>query len=103
MDQSSYVIIREGSALSLALNKSADRLAVSGRNLLKVFNVSTNYDDGLKEIHNMNSKNSGKNSSNLSYSSMDVDWNHVESNLLATGATNGEFLGIQTRSSKLNF
>lgn len=71
--------------LSLALNKSADKIAVSGRNLLKVLSINC---DGFNELYNMNLKNSAKNS-NLSYSSMDVDWNHIEGNLLATGATNG--------------
>jgi WD repeat-containing protein 24 len=50
--------------------------------VLKVFSIEN---DGFTEVCNMRG---GKNP-NLSYSSNDVAWSHIDHNLLATAATNG--------------
>uniref|UniRef100_A0A336LK17 GATOR2 complex protein WDR24 n=1 Tax=Culicoides sonorensis TaxID=179676 RepID=A0A336LK17_CULSO len=73
-------ICQEGHANAIALNKN--RIAVAGRSLLKIFSVES---DGFTEVCNMRG---GKNQ-NLSYSSNDVAWSHIDDNLLATAATNG--------------
>lgn len=78
----SFRICAEGHANALALNKEHNQIAVAGRSLLKIFSID---DDGFTEVCNMRS---GKNP-NLSFSSNDVAWSTLESNLLATAATNG--------------
>ncbi|CAD6994446.1 unnamed protein product [Ceratitis capitata] len=75
-------ICQEGHANALALNKECNQIAVAGRSLLKVFAI---YSDGFTEVCNMRG---GKNQ-NLSYSSNDVAWSTLDSNILATAATNG--------------
>ncbi|XP_068157642.1 GATOR2 complex protein WDR24 [Drosophila tropicalis] len=85
MEDPSTVSLRiclEGHANALALNKDNTQIAVAGRSLLKVYSID-NY--GFTESCNMRG---GKNQ-NLSYSSNDVSWSTLDSNLLATAATNG--------------
>ncbi|XP_055857530.1 GATOR complex protein WDR24 isoform X1 [Episyrphus balteatus] len=79
---SSLRICQEGHANALALNKDYTQIAVAGRSLLKVFSIDS---DGFTEVCNMRG---GKNQ-NLSYSSNDVAWSILDSNILATAATNG--------------
>lgn len=50
--------------------------------VLKVYSIE---DDGFQEVCNMRA---GKNH-NLSYSSNDISWSHLEGHILATAATNG--------------
>lgn len=75
-------ICQEGHANALALNRECNQIAVAGRSLLKVYAI---YSDGFTEVCNMRG---GKNQ-NLSYSSNDVAWSSLDSNILATAATNG--------------
>lgn len=96
-------ICQEGHANALALNKDCTQIAVAGRSrkfycfsenmirrnfkivfiiVLKVYSIEN---DGFTEVCNMRS---GK-SQNLSYSSNDVAWSTLDSNILATAATNG--------------
>ncbi|XP_023172030.1 GATOR complex protein WDR24 isoform X1 [Drosophila hydei] len=75
-------ICLEGHANALALNKENNQIAVAGRSLLKVYSIDT---EGFTEVCNMRV---GKNQ-NLSYSSNDVAWSTLDSNILATAATNG--------------
>ncbi|XP_017846940.1 GATOR complex protein WDR24 isoform X2 [Drosophila busckii] len=74
-------ICLEGHANALALNKDHNQIAVAGRSLLKVYAID-NYE--FTEVGNMRGKNQ-----NLSYSSNDVAWSTLDSNILATAATNG--------------
>ncbi|XP_058059631.1 GATOR complex protein WDR24 [Anopheles bellator] len=75
-------ICQDGHANALALNREYTQIAVAGRSLLKVFSIEN---DGFTEVCNMRG---GKNQ-NLSYSSNDVAWSSLDSNILATAATNG--------------
>ncbi|KAL9893205.1 GATOR complex protein WDR24 [Glossina fuscipes] len=75
-------ICQEGHANALALNKDYSQIAVAGRSLLKLYSIEN---DGFTEVCNMRG---GKNQ-NLSYSSNDVAWSALDSNILATAATNG--------------
>ncbi|XP_023292808.2 GATOR complex protein WDR24 [Lucilia cuprina] len=75
-------ICQEGHANALVLNKDCNKIAVAGRSLLKVFAINN---DGFTEVCNMRG---GKNQ-NLSYSSNDVAWSTLDTNILATAATNG--------------
>lgn len=75
-------ICQDGHANALALNKSHNQIAVAGRSLLKLYAIDS---DGFTEVCNMRG---GKNQ-NLSYSSNDVAWSTLDSNILATAATNG--------------
>ncbi|XP_053659175.1 GATOR complex protein WDR24 [Anopheles marshallii] len=75
-------ICQDGHANALALNRECTQIAVAGRSLLKVFSIEN---DGFTEVCNMRG---GKNQ-NLSYSSNDVAWSSLDSNILATAATNG--------------
>ncbi|XP_035919644.1 GATOR complex protein WDR24 [Anopheles stephensi] len=75
-------ICQDGHANALALNRECTQIAVAGRSLLKVFSIEN---DGFTEVCNMRG---GKNQ-NLSYSSNDVAWSALDSNILATAATNG--------------
>ncbi|XP_013119356.2 GATOR complex protein WDR24 [Stomoxys calcitrans] len=77
-------ICQEGHANALALNKDCNQIAVAGRSLLKLFAIDSD-DGGFTEVCNMRG---GKNQ-NLSYSSNDVAWSSLDSNILATAATNG--------------
>ncbi|KXJ67822.1 GATOR2 complex protein WDR24 [Aedes albopictus] len=79
---SSIRICQDGHANALALNRESTQIAVAGRSLLKVFSIEN---DGFTEVCNMRG---GKNQ-NLSYSSNDVAWSSLDSNILATAATNG--------------
>ncbi|XP_052853922.1 GATOR complex protein WDR24 isoform X2 [Drosophila gunungcola] len=71
----------EGHANALVLNKDNNQVALAGRSLLKVYAINSN---GFTESCNMRGKNQ-----NLSYSANDVAWSTLDSNLLATAATNG--------------
>uniref|UniRef100_A0A8D8G678 GATOR2 complex protein WDR24 n=1 Tax=Culex pipiens TaxID=7175 RepID=A0A8D8G678_CULPI len=75
-------ICQDGHANALALNRESTQIAVAGRSLLKVFSIES---DGFTEVCNMRG---GKNQ-NLSTSSNDVAWSALDSNILATAATNG--------------
>ncbi|XP_058130131.1 GATOR complex protein WDR24 [Anopheles ziemanni] len=75
-------ICQDGHANALALNRECTQIAVAGRSLLKVFSIEN---DGFTEVCNMRG---GKNQ-NLSYSSNDVAWSSLDTNILATAATNG--------------
>ncbi|XP_030370588.1 GATOR complex protein WDR24 [Scaptodrosophila lebanonensis] len=78
-------ICLEGHANALALNNTNTQVAVAGRSLLKVFAIDSDGGFGFTEVCNMRG---GKNQ-NLSYSSNDVAWSSLDSNILATAATNG--------------
>ncbi|XP_055380424.1 GATOR complex protein WDR24 [Condylostylus longicornis] len=74
-------IRQEGHANALALNKDCTQIAVAGRYLLKIFSIEP---DGFNEVCNMRgAKNHQIHPSN------DIVWSHVDSNILATAATNG--------------
>lgn len=79
-DSANIRICQEGHANALAMNADSTQIAVAGRSLFKIFSV-----DGFTEVCNMRG---GKNQ-NLSYSSNDVTWSHLDANILATAATNG--------------
>ncbi|XP_023244800.1 GATOR complex protein WDR24-like [Centruroides sculpturatus] len=69
-------------ANALAANKDSAQVAVAGRNVFKVFNIE---DDEFTECLNLRV---GKNL-NLNFSCVDVAWNPIEDNVLATAASNG--------------
>ncbi|XP_064455618.1 GATOR2 complex protein WDR24-like isoform X2 [Ornithodoros turicata] len=74
--------ILEGPANALATNKDASQVAVAGRNVFKVFDITN---DEFVERMNLRV---GKNL-NLNFSCSDVAWNSVDDHILATAATNG--------------
>ncbi|KAG5666801.1 hypothetical protein PVAND_014811 [Polypedilum vanderplanki] len=76
----------DGHANSFALNKDNNCIAVAGRSLLKVFSFEN---DGFTEIHNMRQQPSNNKNHNLSFSSNAIDWSKIDTNILATAATNG--------------
>lgn len=109
MDASGSVSLRiclDGHANSFALNKENNCIAVAGRScrfvlisfgrthftfllsilVLKVFNIDS---DGFSEVHNMRQQQSNNKSLNLTFSSNAIAWSHLDTNLLATSATNG--------------
>ena len=54
--------------------------------MLKVFNIDS---DGFSEVHNMRQHQLNSKNLNLTFSSNAIAWSHIESNILATSATNG--------------
>lgn len=77
-----FIYFQFSDANALDLNKANTQIAIAGRSLLKVYSIES---DGFTEVCNMRG---GKNP-NLSYSSNDVSWSHIDTNILATAATNG--------------
>ncbi|KAL7014207.1 hypothetical protein ACKWTF_015799 [Chironomus riparius] len=77
--QSLRYVSLDGHANSFALNKENNCIAVAGRSLLKVYMINN---DSFSELHNMRHHN-------LSYSSNAIAWSHLNTNILATAATNG--------------
>lgn len=104
---SSTRIVLDADANSLAFNKDHSCIAVAGRSrkflcfdlskrnsrvflsllVLKVFSIDH---DGFAEVHNMRQQQGNSKNLNLSYSSNAIAWSHLETNILATSATNGE-------------
>ncbi|VVC45443.1 WD40/YVTN repeat-like-containing domain,WD40-repeat-containing domain,WD40 repeat,WD40 repeat [Cinara cedri] len=76
-------VLHEGPAYSLALNNDHTHVVVAGRNVLKVFIIEQG---GFKEWVNLRC---GKTSNVQNSSSMDVDWNPSDDNILATATTGG--------------
>ncbi|KAL3832670.1 hypothetical protein ACJMK2_024292 [Sinanodonta woodiana] len=72
----------EGQVNSIAVNRDATHIVAAGRSVFKIFGV-----DDDKFIERLNLR-VGKNL-NLSYSTLDIAWNHFEDNILASAATNG--------------
>ncbi|XP_063624491.1 GATOR2 complex protein WDR24 [Cydia splendana] len=75
-------VSQEGPANALALNKDASQVVIAGRNVFKVFAI------GETEFTEVCNLRVGKNL-NLNFSSIDVAWNSIEENTIATAATNG--------------
>ncbi|XP_014208732.1 GATOR complex protein WDR24 [Copidosoma floridanum] len=70
---------------SLALNKDNSQVAVSGRNIFKIFQLQ---EEKFVETFSLRV---GK-TTNMNYSCNDVVWNQIEENILATASTNGVIL-----------
>lgn len=54
--------------------------------MLKVFSIDS---DGFSEVHNMRQQQSNNKNLNLTFSSNAIAWSHLDTNVLATSATNG--------------
>lgn len=54
--------------------------------MLKVLSIDS---DGFSEVHNMRQQQNNNKSLNLTYSSNAIAWSHIDTNILATSATNG--------------
>lgn len=54
--------------------------------MLKVFSIDS---DGFSEVHNMRQQQGNNKGLNLTFSSLTIAWSHLDSNVLATSATNG--------------
>lgn len=102
----SHRVCLDGHANALALNKENNCIAVAGRScklllwfvlngkisrclsilVLKVFSIDS---DGFSEAHNMRQLQGNNKNLNLTYSSNAIAWSQLETNILATSATNG--------------
>ncbi|KAL4222635.1 WD repeat-containing protein 24 [Mactra antiquata] len=71
-----------GIVSTIAQNRDGSQVVVGGRTVFKIFNVD---DEGFEEKHNLRV---GKHV-NLNYCAADIAWNHIDDNIIATGATNG--------------
>jgi len=93
MVRRSFSLHMEGlSPAALALNLTADRVCVGGRNIFKVFGINISDQDDqpgrFVELVNLRVPPPGKNV-NLNYSCCDVAWSPHEEGLIASAATNG--------------
>ncbi|XP_052812838.1 GATOR complex protein WDR24-like isoform X1 [Mya arenaria] len=71
-----------GPISAIAQNRDGTQVVVGGRTVFKIYNVE---DDCFEEKFNLRV---GKHV-NLNYCALDIAWNNIDDNLLATGATNG--------------
>ena len=70
-----------GNAFHLDVSKDCSHVVVASRTIFKIYQIDD--ETGFHEKFNLRG---GKNI-NLNYSCNDVVWNHVDENLIATGAT----------------
>ncbi|XP_018335579.1 GATOR complex protein WDR24 [Agrilus planipennis] len=77
-----FNVVQEGPVNALALNRDNTQVAISGRNVFKVYLIE---EDKFKEVCNLRTSKH----LNLSFSCNDISWSVTDDHYLATAATNG--------------